>query len=125
MGHQVIWINTFNHGIVMYIVHLSTRLVIAIAIVVILDGCAYCFIGSCPLLILYSRYNLQGAIFMNHQISHLAIFAILKFANHSTCCFTFCIARFIVSWKLKWIHSQLIMNQLLGDTTFTRRCGQV
>ena len=31
----------------------------------------------------YSGYNLQGAIFANHQISHLAvIFAIVKVANH-------------------------------------------
>ena len=31
----------------------------------------------------YSGYNLRGAIFAIHQISHLAvIFAIIKFANH-------------------------------------------
>ena len=31
----------------------------------------------------YSGYNLRGAIFANHQISHLAvIFAIIKLANH-------------------------------------------
>ena len=41
------------------------------------------------------HYNtLRGANFANHQISHLAvIFAIIKFANHSMCCVTLCVAR--------------------------------
>ena len=35
----------------------------------------------------YSGYNLQGAISVNHQISHLeVIFAIIKFANHGMLC---------------------------------------
>ena len=37
--------------------------------------------------ILYSGYNLRGAISANHQIFHLeVIFAIVKFANHSMVC---------------------------------------
>ena len=43
---------------------------------------SYC-VFSMPV-ILYSGYNLRGAISANHQISHLeVIFAIIKFANHS------------------------------------------
>ena len=46
--------------------------------------------------ILYSGYNLRGAIFANHQIFHLAvIFAIVKFANYCMYCVTFCMARSI------------------------------
>ena len=44
----------------------------------------------------YSGYNLRGAISANHQISYLeVIFAIIKFANHSMCRITFCMARSI------------------------------
>ena len=44
----------------------------------------------------YSGYNLRGAIFANHQISHLAvIFAIIKFANHCMYRVTFCVAKSI------------------------------
>ena len=46
--------------------------------------------------ILYSGYNLQGIIFANHQISHLAvIFAIIKLANHCIYHVFFCVARSI------------------------------
>ena len=42
----------------------------------------------------YSGYNLQDAIFVNHQISYLAvIFANIKFANHCMYRVTFCVAR--------------------------------
>ena len=44
----------------------------------------------------YSRYNLRDAIFVNYQISHLAvIFAIVKSANYCMYRFTFCVARSI------------------------------
>ena len=50
----------------------------------------------------YSGYNLRGAIFVNHQISHLAvIFAIVKFANH--CMYRhICVARSISALSLNY-----------------------
>ena len=87
-------------------------------------------------------YNLRGAIFANHQISHLAvIFAIIKFANHCMYRVTFCVARSIYApvayryfdYKRQAVslYSGVMESEAVGlftvesVTTFARRCGQV
>ena len=57
-------------------------------------GLAYYILVEILVELPYSWYNLRGAIFANHQISHLAvIFAIVKFANHFMYRVTFRVAR--------------------------------
>ena len=93
-------------------------------------------------LIPYSGYNLRGAIFANHQISHLAvIFAIIKFANHCMYHVTFVwpdqftrqslIDISIISAGCISLYSGVMKSEAVGlftiesVTTFARRCGQV
>ena len=53
------------------------------------------------MLIPYSGYNLRGAFFANHQISHLAvIFAIVKFADHCMYHVTFCVVSHLSMFPL-------------------------
>ena len=71
--------------------------------------CAICNLLST--LIPYSGYNLRGAIFANHQISHLAvIFAIIKFANHRKYRVTFCVN--LLSYYV-WTYSHIVQGCLV------------
>ena len=68
------------------------------------------------MLVPYSVYNLQGIIFANHQISHLAImFAIIKFANH-------CMYRIMFVWPDQFMRQPLIDTLIISASCNPVHC---